>query len=155
MTTDIRPAKAVDIPAIVALFQQSVLKATIHDYDKDQRQAWATRGADIAQWEKRVRTQHFLLVERLDQLLGFGSISLEGYLDVLYVHHTHQGEGTATLLLTALETSASKSGAHKITTHASLKARPFFEKNGYAVVEERQNWLGDVMLINYRMEKTL
>ncbi len=155
MTTNIRLAKAVDIPAIVALFQQSVLKATVCDYNEDQRLAWATRGADVARWEERVRTQYFLLAERLDQLLGFGSITLEGYVDVLYVHHSYQGEGIATLLLTALETSASKSSAHKVTTDASLTARPFFEKNEYVIVKEQQNWLDDVMLVNYRMEKTL
>lgn len=129
MTT--RKPDSDDIPAIINLFQQSVQHATAQAYNEEQRAAWVARGADATRWQRRVATQHFLLAEQSDQLLGFGSITSEGYLDVLYVHHAHQGEGSATLLLTALETWASGKGNNKITTHASLTARPFFEKNDY------------------------
>ena len=151
----IRSGTFTDIPAIITLFQQSVLHATTRNYNKYQRQAWAARGANVARWGERVRTQHFLLAEQANQLRGFGAITSEGYLDTLFVHPFFLGEGIATLLLTELEAWASEKGTGKITTDASLTARPFFEKHKYTIVKEQQNWLEDVVLVNFRMEKTL
>ena len=41
----------------------------------------------------------------------------------------------------------------KIITHASITARPFFEKRGYRVVKEQQVNRQGILLINYVMEK--
>ena len=41
----------------------------------------------------------------------------------------------------------------KITTHASITARPFFLKRGYRVVREQQVERGGILLTNYVMEK--
>ena len=42
-----------------------------------------------------------------------------------------------------------------VTTHASITARPFFEKRGYHVVKEQQVERRGVVLINYVMIKRL
>ena len=60
-------------------------------------------------------------------LLGFGDISAEGYLDRLYVSKDHQRRGIATAICTALEEAVP---AERITTQASITAKPFFEKRG-------------------------
>ena len=40
-----------------------------------------------------------------------------------------------------------------VTTHASITARPFFEKRGYRVVKEQQVERHGVLLTNFVMEK--
>ena len=84
------------------------------------------------------------------QIVGFGDLDVErGYLDRLYVHRDHQGEGIATALCGALERAASG----PITTHASITARPFFEGRGYRVLREQQVERRGVWLTNYVMGK--
>ena len=54
--------------------------------------------------------------------------------DRLYVHADHQNQCVATAICDALEQTA----PGNITTHASITARPFFEKRGYKVIKEQQ-----------------
>ena len=151
----IRRATRADLQAITGLFQQAVLKATASDYDYHQRRAWAVRGDNPERWKTKVDTLHFLLAEQRKQLVGFGGIDTRGYLDLLYVHYNYQRKGIATCLLDALEAWARQQVLTMITTDASLTARPFFEHQGYRATKEQQKALGDVILVNYRMEKLL
>ena len=73
-----------------------------------------------------------------------------GYLDRLYVHKDQQRQGIATAICDALE---SVSVVNIFTTHASITARPFFEKRGYAVIKEQQVERRGVKLTNYIMKK--
>ena len=150
-----RPAVLADIPTIISLFQQSVRHATIHDYNTQQRQVWASQGGDPTRWINRIREQHFLLAEQTGELLGFASLTTVGYLDVLYVSHKYQRKGIATQLMDQLETRATTEGMVEVSTDASLTARPFFERRGYTVVAEQQNLRDGVILTNYRMRKQL
>ena len=88
------------------------------------------------------------------EIVGFAD--LDGrYLDRLYVHKEHQRQGVATALAQALEGQAAAQGQVRMTTHASITARPFFEKRGYRVVKEQQVERKGVLLTNFVMEKTL
>ena len=151
----IRRAILADVPTVMALFQQTILRAAIQDYDEAQRQAWVRRGDNTERWKNRISNQHFLLAEQSDQLLGMGSITGEGHLDVLYVHYAHQGEGVATELLLRLEAWAKQQRLARITTDASITARPIFKRRGYRTIKEQKNALDDQILVNYRMEKIL
>ena len=84
-----------------------------------------------------------------DTIIGFGDIDKTGYLDRLYVHADYQKKGAATAICSRLEQAVSG----KITTHASITARPFFEKRGYRVVREQQVERKGVFLTNFVMEK--
>ena len=46
-----------------------------------------------------------------------------------------------------------KTKAAEFTNHASITARPFFEKRGYTVVREQQVEHRDVLLTNFVMKK--
>lgn len=72
-----------------------------------------------------------------------------GYLDRLYVHKDFQRKGIATALCEELERAVSC----KITTHASITAKPFFENRGYKVITEQQVNRQNVLLTNFIMEK--
>ena len=81
---------------------------------------------------------------------GFGDMEEAGCLERLYVHKSYQGQGIATALCDALEAAGS---VPRSTVHASITARPFFEKRGYTVVKEQQVQRRGVLLTNYVMEK--
>lgn len=82
-------------------------------------------------------------------IIGFGNISETGYLDRLYVHKDHQGEGVAAAICDRLEEAVQG----EIITHASITARPFFEKRGYRVIKKQQVKRRGILLENFVMEK--
>ena len=73
-----------------------------------------------------------------------------GYLDRLYVHKDYQGQGIASAICDELERFAA---GKKITTHASITAKPFFQHHGYCVVREQKVIRRGVALTNFVMEK--
>lgn len=75
-----------------------------------------------------------------------------GYLDRLYVHKDFQRRGIATAICDALE---QKVTGKTVRMHASVTAKPFFEKRGYAVIKEQQVERQGVWLTNYLMEKAV
>lgn len=65
-------------------------------------------------------------------IVGFGDMSPNGYPDRLYVHRDFQRRGTARAICDELERFA----GGRVTTHASITAKPFFLNRGYRVVRE-------------------
>ena len=81
---------------------------------------------------------------------------VEGYLPLCRaIARKFRGQGVATALADGLEQSARAEGHRKLVTHASITARPFFEKRGYQVVREQQVERKGLLLTNYVMEKML
>ena len=67
----------------------------------------------------------------------------------LYVHSDYQGKGIATAICNQLESAVQEN----IVTHASVTARPFFEKRGYKVIKEQQVERQKIFLTNFVMIK--
>ena len=65
-------------------------------------------------------------------IVGFADLGPDGYLDRLYVHRDWQGRGWP-------PPSATPPPAARIT-HASITARPFFERRGWHVVKGSARW---------------
>ena len=85
------------------------------------------------------------------RIAGFADMDpTSGYLDRLYVHKDDQGKGVATALCDRLER---ENPSETYMVHASITARPFFEKRGYAVVCKQEVQRHGVWLVNYAMEK--
>lgn len=160
-TIHLRTATVADLPQICELFRQTVLYVNRKDYTPEQVEAWSAASHDTAAWTSRIQTQHFLLAfaanenDTGDALLGFASMAMGGYFDVLFVHHNWQGRGVAKALATALEQWAKNKGLVLVATDASITAKPFFERRGYLVVAEQQRILRNQAFINYSMKKWL
>lgn len=73
----------------------------------------------------------------------------KSYLDRLFVHADYQRKGIATAICNQLEQAVQGN----IVTHASITARPFFEKRGYTVVKEQQVERQGIFLTNFIMIK--
>jgi putative acetyltransferase len=143
-----------DIDAVAALFYDTVHAVCAKDYDAGQLDAWVNGRPDKAAWNASLLAHHTVVAERGGVIVGFGDIAGD-YLDRLYVHRDHQGQGAATAILSALERHARDHGERRIVTLASITARPFFERRGYKTVREQRVERGGVVLANFVMEKAL
>ena len=66
--------------------------------------------------------------------------------------YKRQGKQIATKLCDKLEQYCKD--VKSLTVHASISAKPFFEKRGYKVIKEQSVKVDNVYLTNYLMEKT-
>ena len=148
----IRPYQPSDIDQIASLFYQTVHTVCAADYTPDQLAVWATGQIDKAGWDRSFRSHYTLVAVSGDTVIGFGDIDATGYLDRLYVHHRYQHRGIATALCDQLEQHYPVAA---ITTHASITARPFFERRGYRVLRAQQVERGGLTLQNFVMQKDL
>ena len=151
----IRKYKPEDCRTLSRLFYHTVHTVNAKDYSQEQLKAWATGEVDLEKWNQSFLGHHtFVAVETTadqERILGFGDIDDSGYLDRLYVHKDYQGKGIGKALCQELE-SAVKS--KNLSTHASVTARPFFEKLGYRVIKKQQVERQGILLCNYVMEKS-
>ncbi len=145
----IRAYQSSDCKALAELFYETVHVVNAKDYTKEQLDAWATGIVDLEKWNQSLEEHHSLVAVDGEKIIGFGDIDQTGYLDRLFVHSNNQGRGVATAICNQLEQSVQGS----IITHASITAKPFFEKRGYKVVKEHQVERQGIFLTNFIMEK--
>ena len=137
-----------DLEEILRLFYRTVHVVATADYSEEQLDAWAPAEADREKWRASLAEHFSLVAEENGKIVAFGE-----YLDRLYVAADFQGRGAGSLVAGALEEYARGTGAEKMTVHASLTARAFFEKRGYKVLERRRVERKGVELTNFLMEK--
>lgn len=151
----IRRYQIVDCTETLALFTTTVRKVNAADYTPVQIDAWLHGSADDARWGQSLSRHYTLVATSGSQIVGFGDIDETGYLDRLFVHHLFGRRGIATALVNELELYASGLGVLQVTTHASITAKPFFEKRGYTVVKAPQVVREGITLQNYVMQKAI
>lgn len=146
----IREYTAKDCEEISKLFCDTVHTINANDYSKEQLDVWATGEIDMEAWNRSFLEHYTVVAVEDDSIIGFGDITKDGYLDHLYVHKDFQHRGIATAICDSLEERFS---VYRVSTHASITARPFFEKRGYRVVKEQQVERKGILLTNFVMEK--
>ena len=101
MKTDftIREAQQTDTIALKELFQNTVLAVNSKDYSQAEVEDWASCGDDLSNIEEMIKTHYFIVaVNQQSQIVGFSSITSQGYLHSMFVHKDFQGKGIATML---------------------------------------------------------
>lgn len=146
----LREYRSGDLREIADLFYQTVHTVNARDYTPEQLDAWADGNPDLEAWDASFQAHETLVAEEDGKIVGFGDLDRSGYLDRLYVHREHQGRGIASLLCSRLE---ELSEGDVVTGHASVTAKPFFEKRGYRTVKEQQVNRKGILLTNFVMEK--
>lgn len=152
----IRPFRADDLPELAELFTMAVHMLGREHYDPTQLEAWAPIPPDLNEWTGRFATLNTLVMEDTGCPLGFVSWRDDGerggYISHVFVRPDAARKGIAKRLLEAAETALAH--APYLTVHASLIARPFFERCGYVVVQEEVATRAGVGLRRYAMHKT-
>lgn len=146
----LRPYRADDGPVLAELFYETVHTVNAGDYTKEQLDVWAAGAADSEAWNRSFLAHTTFVAEEDGIIAGFGDIDGSGYLDRLYVHKDYQRRGIASLLCDCLERAVD---VREITTHASITARPFFEKRGYRIIKEQKVERRGILLTNFVMKK--
>lgn len=146
---EIRKYRPSDCREMAELFYQTVHHVNAKDYTRAQLDAWADGQVDLVEWDRSFQAHDTVVALEDGVIAGFGDMDETGYLDRLYVHWEHQGRGIASAICGRLEAAVSG----RVVTHASITARPFFEKRGYRVIRERQVERHGVWMTNFLMEK--
>ena len=147
----LRKYRTSDCGHLAELFYHTVHSVNAKDYTKEQLDAWATGIVDLKEWDASFLKHHTVVAVENHEIVGFGDMDDSGYLDRLFVHRDHQGEGIAAAICDELESSVR---GKKITTHSSITARAFFEHREYRVIQEQTVVRNGISLTNYVMEKS-
>ena len=145
---NLRAFRPQDTEEILRLFYDTVHTVNAADYTPQQLDAWAPGNTDGARWQQEFLQRKAVVCTEGDVITGFGDIDDSGYLDRLYVHKDYQKRGVATMICDFLE-----DGFSEITTHASITARPFFQKRGYQTVSRQEVVRSGIVLVNFVMRK--
>ncbi|HHU27901.1 TPA: GNAT family N-acetyltransferase [bacterium] len=148
----IRKYRETDINEIAKLFYNTVHDVNRSDYSEEQLNAWASGNVNLESWNNSFLKNHTFVVEINGIITGFGDITTDGYLNMLYIHKNYQRQGIATAICNELEKSIN---VNKISVHASITAKGFFEKKGYKVVKSQKVKRKGVYLKNYLMQKEI
>ena len=151
----LRPYRTEDCAALAALFYETVHAVNARDYTPQQLDAWATGEVDLDAWDRSFREHDTVIAEQNGSIVGFGDMDASGYLDRLYVGADFQGRGVATALCDRLEQAAREAGCERVCSDVSITARPFFESRGYRVLQRQEVERQGVILVNFKMEKSL
>ncbi|MCI8582338.1 MAG: GNAT family N-acetyltransferase [Dorea sp.] len=145
----IREYQSTDCKELAELFYNTVHTVNAKDYTNEQLGVWATGQVDLKKWNQSLQKHFSIVAVDVDIIVGFGDVDKTGYLDHLYVHSEYQGKGIATAICNRLELAVQGN----IVTHASVTAKPFFEKRGYKVIKEQQVERQGIFLTNFVMTK--
>lgn len=155
---EIRRAIEDDLDQIRQLFYETVVTINSKDYTSEQINSWASGYKNVDSWRKKIKEQYFLVAVTPEDnnIIGFGSLTENGYIDLMFVHKDHQGKGVAKSILEALEHIASdRLKIKEIWSDASVTARPFFESKGFKVQKVYHKKIEDTEFINSIMTKEL
>lgn len=150
-----RPYASTDLPRVVEIYGAAIRTLAAPYYTAEQIAAWAPVTPDAARWQERLARLHTVLVEDAGVVVGFASYTCEGYLDFLFTHPAVARRGVATRLYRCVESALRAGGVARVTTHASLAARAFFDRQGFLVDAEECVDCRGVSLRRFAMHKSL
>ena len=152
----LRMVNDTDIPAISALYYNTVRRVNSRDYNPQQIDAWAPEIAPNSFWQSRFGNFQVFVAEEDADVVGFAEFdNIGGRIDCFYVHYEKQRTGIGAALLRHIEDQARRRSLHRLFADVSITARPFFEKNGFTVVAEKESSYRDCSFKQYAMEKVL
>jgi len=149
----LRAYAVVDLDRLIELFRDSIRLGARRDYTPEQLAAWAPDEVDRERWSLRLAASSTWVAARGERVAGFVSLEPEGHIDLLYVDAELQRQGIASALLKHLETAARSRGLARLSTDASLTAKPLFERRGFHVVTVQTVARRGQELRNFRMTR--
>ena len=122
------------------------------DYSAEQCLAWANCERDPGHWKKRCEFKRPFVDVMDSKITGFLELDSDGHIDCAYVNPDFKRQGVMTRLVRHAVTTAFAMNQLRVYVEASICARPLFEREGFSVLSENLVEIGDVSLLNYRME---
>ncbi|WP_338887337.1 GNAT family N-acetyltransferase [Aeromonas rivipollensis] len=144
------PLREQHIPALLALFEQSVRRLGPEHYSPEQVEQWAM-GARHPGLASQLREHHGWVMEQEGIPLGFVTLSDDGHLSLLYVSADHQRQGLGGQLLEQALQAASQLGLHSLTTEASTFSLALFLRHGFEQAGLETVERGGVSFVRHRL----
>jgi putative acetyltransferase len=150
----IRPYEDKDAVATYDIFERAIHTTAAGHYSEEQLDAWAPRDLDasgLASWGARRAAAQTLVAVEDDEAVGFSDLVDGTLLDMLFVDPRFGRRGVASALISSIVELARAGGAPHLETHASLVARPVFERHGFVVVTQQTPVIRGVAMTNFKM----
>lgn len=136
------------IDDLINIFILSIKNTCNNDYSNEQIEAWLS-SINKANWIVMFKNNYTLIAFKDNTPIGFGDISNNNYLNMLYVHPKYQNRGIATLICDILEQKAN----NEITVDASITAKNFFLKRDYMIIKKQTVYRKGIAINNFKMLK--
>jgi putative acetyltransferase len=154
VTLTLRRMRPGEEARLYEVLRAAVLDGAAAHYDEAQRRAWAPP-QPFEGWVERLNAAECFVALVAARIVGFVSTTAAGHVDLAYVLPELHGSGVAQRLLERAEAEMRLTGVERMTTGASLVARPFFMRNGWRVLREETVERGGQKFRRFRMAKTL
>ena len=155
MSPALRAATAADAAALAHIYSAAVCHISPALFTTAQKTAWLQGGADsTAFWAARIPRTRPIVAKRQGQVAGFIEyLPDQAYIDCLYVHPAHQGQGVGSALLAHVLSLAQPQAPRPLCADAAITALPLFLHHGFTVLHENRIRRHGEILVNYRMQK--
>ena len=115
------------VKQLTQLFFDTVHSVNICDYRNEQLNIWAPKIINQKKWMDRINNNYLIIAKNGNKPIGFGELTPEGCIDMLYVDKNYLGKKIGKQLLEYITIKAQKEGRNEILVESSITARPFFE----------------------------
>jgi putative acetyltransferase len=139
--------------ALLQIYYTAIHLVASRDYTSEQIQAWAPKDLDPALWQRRMRGISPFVAELPRVLVGYADLQPIGYIDHFFVSGQHQRQGIGSKLMTYLIDQAKSKGISELTSDVSRTAQPFYQRFGFAVIEQRSPVVRGVVIPNALMSR--
>ncbi|MEP0910649.1 GNAT family N-acetyltransferase [Leptolyngbya sp. GB1-A1] len=144
-----------DAEQIARLFHETVREINVRDYSNSQVKAWAPEDIQFRNWVEVCSNRFTYVADDDGVIAGFGELEPNGHIDCFYCHKNYQRCGVGSRIYQAIEAKAYELSLNRLFVEASITAKPFFQRMGFAVVKEQEVMRRGEGFINYAMEKLL
>jgi putative acetyltransferase len=152
---EVRLFQTQDAEQIARLFHETVREINVRDYSNSQVEAWAPEDIQFRNWVEVCSNRFTYVADDDGVIAGFGELEPNGHIDCFYCHKNYQRCGVGSRIYQAIEAKAYELSLNRLFVEASITAKPFFQRMGFAVVKEQEVMRRGEGFINYAMEKLL
>ena len=139
-----------NLDEILNLFKTTIETSCSKDYTEAQIYAWTSSIENKDRWKNKIENQYFIVAKHHHKITGFGSLEND-YLDFLFVDKDYLRNGIASLIYDKLKEKAKDLGFIKLTTYASITAKPFFESKGFYSIKKNKIVRKGIEITNFEM----
>ncbi len=152
MAITIRRYQPADAAATARVFHEAVTRTAACYYDEQQIAAWSNGSIDLDRWNARRSSAWTLVAENVRGVVGFCDLTMDGEIDMLYVHPEHGRQAIARYLVEQVLAKARSLELPTVTVRASRVAKPVLCRFGFVVDHENSaNTVNGVRVPNFTM----
>ena len=137
------------------LFKQTIHHVNARHYSQKQLAAWAPATYEETLWSDKLAKLRSFVCLKEQIIVGYSDLQTNGYIDHFFCHHLYQRQGIGSALMAHIHSLALHQDIRQLSADVSITAKPFFEANGFNVVQQQAVPIKGQVLSNFKMLKPL